>query len=63
MTQDNVGSDPWVRKVPWRRAWQPTPVFLLGESHGQRSLAGYSPRGGIELDVTEHTYAGTYSHL
>ena len=32
--------DPWVRKIPWRRAWQPTPVFLPGESHGQRSLAG-----------------------
>jgi len=37
--------DPWVRKIPWRRAWQPTPVFLPGESHGQRSLAGYSPWG------------------
>ena len=35
--------DPWVRKTPWRRKWQPTPVFLPGESHGQRSLAGYSP--------------------
>ena len=35
--------DPWVGKVPWRRAWQPTPVFFLGESLGQRSLAGYSP--------------------
>ena len=34
---------PWVGKIPWRRAWQPTPVFLPGESHGQRSLAGYSP--------------------
>ena len=34
--------DPWVRKMPWRRAWQPTPVFLLGEPHGQRSLAGYT---------------------
>ena len=32
-----------VRKIPWRRKWQPTPVFLSGESHGQRSLAGYSP--------------------
>ena len=39
------GFDPWVRKIPWRRAWQPTPVFLPGESHGQRSLAGYSPWG------------------
>ena len=36
------GSDPWVGKIPWRRAWQPTPVFLPGESHGQRSLVGYS---------------------
>ena len=32
--------DPWVRKIPWRRGWQPTPIFLPGESHGQRSLAG-----------------------
>ena len=37
------GFNPWVRKIPWRRAWQPTLVFLPGESHGQRSLAGYSP--------------------
>ena len=36
--------DPWVRRIPWR-AWQPTLVFLPGESHGQRSLAGYSPQG------------------
>jgi len=35
--------NPWVRKIPWRRAWQPTPVFLPGKSHGQRSLVGYSP--------------------
>jgi len=35
--------DPWVRKIPWRRAWQLIPVFLPGESQGQRSLAGYSP--------------------
>ena len=33
----------WVRKIPWRRAWKPTPVFLPGESHEQRSLEGYSP--------------------
>ena len=48
-----------------RRAWQPTPVFLPGESHGQRSLAGYSPRGHKESDTTEateHTYTrGTWS--
>ena len=36
---------PWVRKVPWRRAWQPTPVFLPGESHGQSILQGQSPQG------------------
>ena len=34
---------PWVRKIPWRRKWQPTPLFLPGESHEQRSLVGYSP--------------------
>ena len=39
------GFNPWVGKIPWRRKWQPTPVFLPGESHGQRSLAGYSPWG------------------
>ena len=37
------GFDPWVRKIPWRRTWQHTPVFLPGKSHGQGSLAGYSP--------------------
>ena len=36
------GFNPWVGKIPWRRAWQPTPVFLPGESHEQRSLAGYN---------------------
>ena len=35
--------DPWMGKIPWRRAWQPTPVFLSGEFYGQRRLAGYSP--------------------
>ena len=39
------GFDNWVRKIPYRRKWQPTPIFLLGESHGQRSPAGYSPQG------------------
>ena len=43
----------WVRKIPWRRAWQPTPVFLPRKSHGQRSLASYSPRGIKEPDMTE----------
>ena len=45
--------DPWVRKIPWRRKWQPPPVFLPGESHGQRSLAGCSPWGCQELDTTK----------
>jgi len=40
-------------KIPWRREWQPTPVFLPGESHGQRSLVGWSPWGHTELDTTE----------
>ena len=52
------GFAPWIRKIPgggWRRALQPPPVFLPGESHGQRSLAGYSPLGRTELDTTEAT--------
>ena len=49
------GFDPWVRKIPWRRAWQPVPVFLPEESHGQRSLAGYSLWGRKEIDMTEAT--------
>ena len=46
---------PWVRKIPWKGAWQPTPVFLPGESHEQRSLVGYSPWSRKELDMTEST--------
>ena len=46
------GFDPWVRKIPWRRKWQPTPVFLPGKSHGQWSLAGYSAWGHKESDTT-----------
>jgi len=49
------GFDPQVRNSPWRRAWQPTPVLLPGESHGQRSLAGYRPWGHKEPDTTEAT--------
>ena len=47
------GFDPWVGKIPWRREWQPTPVFLPGESHGLRSLAGSSPQGLEESDMIE----------
>ena len=50
---------PWVGKIPWRRAWQPTPVFLPGESHGQRNLSGYSPEGYKESNMTEVT---EYTH-
>ena len=55
----------WVGKIPWRRAWQPTPVFLPGESYGQRSLAGYSPQAHKESDMTEvtehaHTHSSSY---
>ena len=45
--------NPWIRKIPWRREWLPTPVFLPGESHGLRNLAGYNPQGRKELDTTE----------
>ena len=45
--------DPCVWKIPWRQEWQPTPVFLPRESHGQRSLAGYSPWDHKESDTTE----------
>ena len=48
-----LGFDPWVWKISWRREWQPTPVFLPGEFHGQRSLAGYSPWGDKELNTAE----------
>ena len=48
--------DPWVGKIPWRRKWQPTPVFLPGKFHGQRSLVGYSPWGRKESDTTEQLH-------
>ena len=47
------GFDPWFRKIPYRRKWQLTPVFLPEESHGQRILAGYGPQGAEESDMTE----------
>ena len=65
----------WVEKRPWRSAWQPIPVFLPGESHGRRSLAGYSPWGHKESDKTEqlsvharvrtctHTHTHTHSSI
>ena len=53
--------DPWVGKIPWRRAWESTPVFLPGESHGLRSLAGYSPWVS-ESDMTEQL-THTHTHI
>ena len=46
------GSDLWIRKIPWRRKWQPTPVFLPRESHGQRNPVGYSPPMGSQKSQT-----------
>ena len=46
--------DPWVEKIPWRMKWQPAPVFMPGESHGQRNLVGNRPWGLTELDTHTH---------
>ena len=60
--------DLWMGKIPWRRKWKPTPVFLPGESHERRSLEGYSPWGHKESDMTEwisacaHTHTHTHTH-
>ena len=54
------GLNPWGGTIPWRRAWLPTPVFLPGKSHGQRSLVGHSPRGRTELDSAERLSAARY---
>ena len=57
----------WVRALgwedPWRRKWQPTPVLLLGKSHGQRSLVGYSLWGRKELDTTERLHFTSLHHI
>ena len=50
------GFNPWFRKIPWRRKWQPTPVFLSEKSHGQRNLVGYSPWDCKESYTTEHAH-------
>ena len=57
------GFDPWVRKIPWRRKWQPIPVFLPVKSHGQRNLAAYSPQGCKELDTTEQLRTHTVGNV
>ena len=53
------GFNPWVRKIPWRRKWQPTPALLPGKLHGLRSLVGYSPWGHKESDTTEWLHSLT----
>ena len=57
------GFDAWVRRIPWRRAWQPTPVFLPEYSQEQRSLVGYSPWGHKELDTSEWLSTHSTHHL
>ena len=53
--------DASVGEIPWRRKWQPTPVFLPGKFYGQRSLVGYSPWGRKELNTAEQTHTDTYT--
>ena len=57
----DVGLIPGSGRFPWRRKWQPTPVFLPGKFHGQRSLVGYNPRGHKEPDTTEHTHCCSFA--
>ena len=52
--------DSWAGMIPWRRKWQPTPVFLPGEYHGQRNLVGYTVHEIVESDTTEHTCTADY---
>ena len=52
---------PWTGKISWRKKWQPTPVFLPGESHGQRSLVGYSPWGGKDFPGGSDSKASAYN--
>ena len=54
--RERCGFDHWVGKIPWRRKWEPTPVFLPRESHGQGSLKGYSPYGRTELAMTKASW-------
>ena len=56
------GFDLWVRKIPWRRKWHPTPVLLPGKFHGPRSLVGYSPWGRKESDKTEQLHFNFSMH-
>ena len=66
LAKGRIEFNSWVRKIPWRKARQPTPVFLPEESHGQWSLVGYSPWGLKASDTTEvncmHTHTHTHTH-
>ena len=61
------GFHPWIRTIPWRRKWQPTPIFLPGKSHGQRSLAGNTPWGCKQQTMTQRwsvrARARTHTHV
>ena len=57
------GFDPWVGKIPWRRTWQPTPIFLPREFHGQRSLAGYCPQGCKMSDMAKANWHSTHTYI
>ena len=57
------GFDPWVGKIPWSGKRQPTPVFLPGESHGQRSLVDYSPWGHKESGMTDRARTHTLHNV
>ena len=59
----DLGFSPWVGKISWNRKWQPAAVFLPGEFHGQRNLAGYSLWGHKELDTTEHECTHTLIYI
>ena len=62
LTYGRCGFDPWVGKIPWRRAWQPTPGFSPGKSQEQKSLEDPSSQYHKETDMTEHTRAHTHTH-
>ena len=62
LTMQETWFDSWVGRIPWRREWQPTPVFLPGESYGQRSLVAYSPWGHKELDMTKQLTLSVSPH-
>ena len=58
-----LGFEPWVRKIPWRRKWQPTPEFLSGKSHEQRSLAiVHGVTESVTTELLTHTRAHTHTH-